>query len=341
MIKLINKSDNGDTLEFLANNPLLLSYCDLVESKKSGKATLKFNTKAHEVIYNDEPIEKNGVISAPTTPKEKFKIYALTFGGWLPLSFVDNSIVLVDKNIIEHMRNLNNNPSNKELQSQAWWMEMSQSSDIVLNPLLYAFEDYRMKLPSFMEFKESFEYASAVIATYSDRLRLVKFDDESFEAAYSIIQILSATIDSEIKFLMQTAPLVAKQHKAQEFSMIEQEINQCVKDNKLTENSLAYLLVMGCLYENGNHARKVLKPDELYTEKDAYNAIMDLTHLKVLILSRRLPEEKMFFCTDDYPLAALWLSLNPHDFVVRNGSINYKVDTSRLLAKKDSALEVE
>ena len=341
MIKFVNKSDNGDTLEFPVNDPLLLSYSDLVKSKKSGKATLKFNTKVNEVIYNGEPIEQNGVISAPTTPKENFKIYALTFGGWLPLSFVDNSIVLVDKNIIEHMRNLNNNPSNKELQSQAWWMEMSQSSDIVLNPLLYAFEDHRMKLPSYMEFRQSFKDASAIIATYSDRLRLIKFNDESFEAAYSIMQILSATINSEIKFLMQTAPLVAKQHKAQEFPMIEQKINQCAKNNKLPENSLTYLLVMGCLYENGTHARKVLKPNELYTDKHAYNAIMDLTHLKVLILSQRLPEEKMFFCTDDYHLAALWLSLSPHDFVVRNGNINYKIDTSRLLAKKDSALEVK
>ncbi len=340
MDKLKHIDKDGNTLEFLANDPVLLSHSDLLESKKLGQCTLKFRIKKNEAIFNGKTISKDDVFSIPTTPEEDFKIYAVTFGGWLPLPFVNDSVVLADKNIIENMRNLTNNPSNKELQSQAWWLSLSQNPTIAFNPILYAFEDYRQRMPSYAEFRQSIKEASSIMLAYYDRLHLVRFNNEGYEATYSILQMLSVEMENKIKFLTQIVPLVVKQVADHELSVVEQEIDQCVKKNNINENSLVRYLALGCIYElddgSGNiHAKNVLKPKEKYTEQNAYNTVMDLTHLEALISSHQVSGiKKMFFCTGDYHLAALWISLNPHNFTVHNGRIDYEVDTSRLLAKK-------
>ena len=118
---MTHKSDNGDVLKFSANDPVLLSYQDLLEAKEKGKEkyNLRFRIKAGEATFNESEIEENTIITIPTITKQKQFVFALTFGGWLPLPFIGESMILADRNVIDGIKKIHNT----DRQAMKWWID--------------------------------------------------------------------------------------------------------------------------------------------------------------------------------------------------------------------------
>ena len=206
---LKNISDNGDILEFNTDTPILLSYQELVNTKEKGKCNLKFKIKADKATLNGVVIQEDMTIAMTTIPKEKHTIYALTFGGWLPLPFVEDSIILADRNIIDRMKKISIGKINPELESTKWWIDKISHTNTIL-PVLYAYEGECRDFPSFDAFCRVFDEGAEIIQ--QNNLESVVYKANNYEASYQILESLKIDSEKEIEFLIGVAHLVALTH---------------------------------------------------------------------------------------------------------------------------------
>lgn len=324
--------DNGDILEFKTDGPILLSYQDLLDVKKSGKCNLKFEIKADEATLNGTALEEDRTEPMVTTPKEKHTIYALTFGGWLPLAFVGESMLLADRNFIDRMKKINEGRINSEFNSTKWWIDMLSPVNTIINPILYAYEGANREFPSFKDFCTVFDEGINIIQQYG--LKSTVYEEEDYRISYKILEILKVELEKEIEFLMKISPLLTGTPDMKE---TKKEVDYIADEIDLPPKSFAYLLVLGYVYEDRqkgkdyHHARGVLKKG-MNDRKVAYNVAIDLLHLKMLMLSKKLPfDNKTFFCTADFHLAAFWVGLNIHDVVVGDKDITFSLDYKNMM----------
>ncbi len=340
--KITHVADNGDIVEFLPNYPILLSYTDLMEAKDTGTCNLKFKIKPGEATSNKYPLEEYETISIHTTPDKEHTVFALSTDGWVPLPFVGKSIILADRNIIDGIKKMQIEHKKDAFQNMEWWMNISKYSDITINSMPYAYEGNHRKFPSFEKFCTSFNEAVDIIKAHN--MKAVEYEADNYKAAYDIVEKLKPEIEKEIDFLLTVAPMVANQHNDKVTQEIQAKIDNIVNESHLSTTSLAYILVLGCLYENKGslgrlHARKVLKPKLNYTREQAYNTIMDLLHLKMLLLSCKLPnKDKTFFCTADFHLAAFWIGLDIHNLTVEENSIRFSSYIDNILPRLDNSI---
>ncbi len=329
------ESDNGDIVEFKADEPILLSYQDMLDVKNSGKCNLKFRIKAGEATLNGTALEEDTTVTMLTTPKEKHTIYALTFGGWLPLAFAGESMMLADRNFLDRMKKIKIGQKNTELESTKWWTDMILHQNATIVPILYAYEGENREFPSFNDFCRIFDEGVKIIQQYSLKSTVYGLDD--YKISYQILENLKLETEKEIEFLIEVSPLVALTHDKKKRDEAQIKIDCAVEEIGLPESSLAYLLVLSCLYADGSkinsfHAREILKPKKVYSRENAYNTVMDLLHLKMLLLSKKLPfENKTYFCTADFHLAAFWVGLNVHDINVEEGNIMFSCDIENIM----------
>ena len=341
-LKIKHVSDNGDIVEFLPSRPILLSYTDLMEAKSTGRCNLKFKIKAGEATRNKCILEDYETISMHTTPDKEHTVFALAIDGWLPLPFTGKSIIIADRNIIDGIQKMQINNKKDDYQSMEWWMNISKYSDITINTMLYAYEGDHRKFPSFEEFCISFNEAVDIVKSYN--MKAIEYKADDYKAAYDIVEKLKPEIEKEIDFLLTVAPMVVNQHNDKVTQEIQAKIDDIVNESHLSTTSLAYILVLGCLYENKGslgrlHARKVLKPKLNYTREQAYNTIMDLLHLKMLLLSCKLPnKDKTFFCTADFHLASFWIGLDIHNLTVEENSIRFSSYIDNILPRLDNSI---
>ncbi len=335
-------SNNGDIVEFLPNHPILLSYTDLMEVKNTGSYNLKFRIKAGEATRNKCLLEGYETISMRVTPEKEHIVFALAISGWSSLPFVGKAIILADRNIIDGIKKMQMENKKDNFQNMKWWMDISKYSDITINSMPYAYEGDHQEFPSFEEFCTSFNEAVDIVKSYD--MKAIEYKADDYKAAYDIVEKLKPEIEQEIDFLLKTTPMVANQHDKKNTKEVLVQIKKIASDLCLSDSSLAYILVLGCLYENKSipkrlHARNVLNPKQIYSRKQAYNTVMDLLNLKMLLLSCKLPnKDKTFFCTADFDLAAFWVGLDVHNLTVEENSIRFSSYIDNILPRLDDSI---
>ena len=209
-----------------------------------------------------------------------------------------------------------------------WWFKLKGSQDIKINPVLYAFEGKNQTTPSFEEFCEEYNGAISILKNYSAFFSTVQYQEKHYQAAYNILLEKKDKFSRESSFLQLVAPLVVFKHKGKKFVEIEDEIKKYALQYELKDNSLSYLLVMSCLYEDTKGiiplvSREILKPKATYTEKMAFNTLSDLLGIELLLnIQKMATEEKFMLCTRDWALASFWVGLSPKYSHSNNGKMH-------------------
>ncbi len=87
-------------------------------------------------------------------------------------------------------------------------------------------------------------------------------------------------------------------------------------------------------------ARLVLKSSPDYSEGDAFNAMLDLTALDILIRGiANLPDRRMQLCTGDKGLALFWCGVQASDFRVEGGFCRYSLTPNLAILPADMVEE--
>ena len=168
------KAETGEIVDITPSKVLPLSYSDF--PTKGNNAS---NTFTLEVVADSIKIEGNngqqsgrGTASAKVNFHQPPSIFALVEGGWLPPPFVIPANFLVDRNVVSNIVKITGGVKNPELIHTDWWLSFFDKADFVINPVLYALEGDRQRLPSFEEFCRSFDRASEEIVKKFPSVRL-------------------------------------------------------------------------------------------------------------------------------------------------------------------------
>ncbi len=159
--RMTHVSDNGDKITFEPKEVKLLDYKALIKTKDENKTDLVFKICTDKFTLHDRDLKKekdyNTVSIYGWTPPHEQTVYALTIGGWLPFSFIDESSpIMVDSNVIDRIKKIVSGKNNDALVSTDWWLRPYRKSKLIINPLLYAMEGNKRASPIFQEFCQLF-----------------------------------------------------------------------------------------------------------------------------------------------------------------------------------------
>lgn len=238
-------------------------------------------------------------------------VFALVIGGWYPLAFAPNCILLLDRNILGILDQLDQTSGRNDLAAR---LDFLNNESHTLNPVLCALEGEKRSVPSKSEFTSSFQAARDKIRKYLPKARSVDFANAHFNAAYETLSQLSARYESESAFLISVAPIISQRRKDSDLESAQAEIFALCEKYRLSKNSLAVVAVLSCLYESKDGSepmigRHVVKPGDDYSQEDAHNAISDIRALEMLAATNGLNMGCASLCTRDKYLAAMWCGL--------------------------------
>ena len=350
MTTLINKislryvTEDGEELETIPDSFKPLGYEELTGSKSSYSIEVKAGPGKTKL--NGTTLEKGYTCNFPITFNEEVTIYVLVQGGWLPISFINHPNIIPDRNVISSIQQIKNGKIRNNTKSTAWWLTFHRKSDLTINPLLYACEGNKKRLPTFQEFCTSFDEASQDIKNFFPNAKVVSYTDKYiYKQAYELLLEISRKNAVEEEFLLETASLVAIRPPDNEIADIQDAIDNVALKLNILGESLAYYLVISCLYDakDGSgyqSARKVLKPNQNYKKEQAYNTISDLNAINLFIQSLSFPDIVFPICTCDKPLAAFWASINPIARSVKNRKINVSFQLTEHLFPRLESQEI-
>ena len=318
--------DNGDEAEAIPSSFIPLTFEDLFPI--DGLFKIKAKVDAGDLKINGETIEKDSTITIPTKFKHEMSIYSIVVNGWLPISFRNSNWIVPDRNLVSSIIQIKSNNLNNKNKSIEWWFDFIKKSDIKINPILYAFEGNKRRVPSYDEFCKSFDKAVTKISSYFTKEKIVNYDsDKYYQAGYSVLEEITKNQLNEIYFLIEAIPLISEHCPNNQLNKIQDDIDKIAIKYGIIGKSFLYLVVISCLYERNDDkyfkaARKILKPKQKYDETNAYNTIFDVNILNIFIQSWSIFKQPHPICTCDLGLVAFWSGLNP----IKVSSVNKKIN---------------
>jgi hypothetical protein len=335
-------------LEFIPNFAYPLGVSDIRRLADTKKAFVELEFQADNPIVNG--IVKSGSCRVSSTINfgEDTKIFGLVCGGWLPLPFVTPQQFLVDRNVVSALKKIRNGENFNDIASFQWWTKFFDNGTAIFNPLPYAFESGLQRTPTISEFRTSFQEGVSELIGAFPKCKVIRYDDDDiFDAVYSQLRAFDERNENEINFLMAACPIICERKTGKNVEEALDAILTEAKRTKVARGSFALIAVLSCLYESKGGSpesvgRQLLKPKRIYTETQAYNAISDLRHIKLLIVSHSYFKEREFaLCTRDIGLALFWSALSISSEVNPKMEIICNLNLSSYLFERLSLDEIE
>jgi hypothetical protein len=273
-----------------------------------------------------------GIAHSTVVFKEAPHPYALVPGGWLPLPLVIPPRFLVDSNVVADLRKLNAYPLRTDFDGFKYWMRLFENKAALFNPVPYAWEGQKGRAPNYAEFVEAFESGVSEIRAAVPGAAVVTFGPPEYQAALAIRSELETNAGREAAFLEAICPLLVDRIKQGKESRIEAAIFAACERHGVPRHSFVTIAAFSCLYEDQHGdvyeiGRHLLKPSRNYSAADAYNAVSDLGHLRLAIISGALYGTQPFsLATSDRALASFWCALRPVGRLDEHGDIDIESD---------------
>lgn len=265
------------------------------------------------------------------------KAIGLVRGGWLPSALAatrDNSAVILDRNVIGTITHYLEAGAPRGRKPD--FLELFAGRPILISPVICALEGNGRCLPDHVD-------AISQLMEVGNKLRRALPDARVLDAP-EIAARLGLFIDGyreQIErgqgFLLELAPQLSPVGKARR-SAFWANVMDAADRHGVPRRSLLVLAVLSAgLMPNGScPARSVLKPSPVYSGGDAFNAMLDLTALDVLIRGiANLPDHRIQLCTGDKGLALFWCGIQASDFRVEGASCIYSLTPNHAVLPDD------
>lgn len=316
-------TDDGAEVEMDSIGFEPFSFEELVLNNNSYNLKAKVKKVKINGLSENQLSSLNGTIEFHHRPTP----FALVNGGWLPMPLAHGKNFLVDRNVIENIKQIIVKGDKHE--DFQFWARFLNKGGIELNPLLYAFEGNKQKRPTFGAFIEEFSKAQTIISNYGFSTR--SYDLERYKAAYYELKATEERYEKYSNFLLETAPLLINTVKRGEEISKFFELEHIRERYLVESHSLVYILVLTYLFEVSDKyclGRKILKFSRKYRKKNTYNSLSDLYNLEFSVAINSIDYSNQYLLTTcDEGLAALWCALNPSgQYINQKLQINYRFD---------------
>lgn len=338
--------EDGRSIEFVPKSVEPLGLLELWATLEDERPAYHLNFVADNPIVDGQQQNGSGSIKATINFHETPTPFALVQGGWLPLPLVIPPMFLVDRNVVAHLRRLNDGASNDKLRAFKWWMQFFSEGSATFNPLPYAWEGGLRKTPSFQEFVSSFEEGVSEIRVALPKSKVITYGPDQYRAAYQMIQDFEPRALKEVAFLCAVCPLVADRANRSSEKQLLNTIVLNAESHGIGLNSLVFVVVLSCLYDDlqgraFSIGRRLLKPKRVYEADAAFNALADLRHIEVAAAGQVYFGDRSFsLSTCDHALASLWCALSPRGIYSEGHEIEFTFDLTKELFPRLSEGEI-
>jgi hypothetical protein len=273
------------------------------------------------------------------------KAVGLVLGGWYPLVFLDGHLLLIDRNILSTLRQLDSS-RRKDAEANRWWFQFLNKPYQRINPALCALESPFQRTPTFDEFREQYDSAYTDLKKLLPDAYVVDYTDPVYNAAYEMLRQFNERYQAEVQFLVEVAPWLSDRKSDVVIQKVEEKILDRARALRLLNGSMIVIAALSCLYESKDGAtpsvgRAILKPVRTFGLKEAHNAISDLRALELLVGGSALERGKVALCTLDRGLAAFWCALQVKNPVWENNALNYSFTLDEQIFPRLSRSELE
>jgi hypothetical protein len=316
-LKFTAALDSGHRVEFTPQQVQPLTLVDLHATASGANPSLQISWAATELMIDGGQAAPDGIIHSTVVFQEAPRPYALVPGGWLPLPLAIPPRFLVDSNVVADLRKLNSYPLRTDLVGFDLWMRLFENGAALFNPVPYAWEGQQGRAPDYAEFVEAFESGASEIRAAIPGAAVVTFGPAEYSAALAIRSEFETNACREAAFLEAICPFLVDRIRQGKESRIEAAIFAACERQGVPRNSLVTIAALSCLYEDQQGAaypigRHILKPSRNYSAEAAYNAVSDIGHLRLAIISSALHGNQGFaLATSDRALASFWCALRP------------------------------
>ncbi|WP_338687783.1 hypothetical protein V5279_22620 [Bradyrhizobium sp. 26S5] len=301
-----------------------LGYAELIQARPDKKLTISINWDGTQIIdTNIEGLDKkvlsnaNGVLESHFTSRA----IGLVKGGWLPPAFAatNSSTILIDRNIVSQI--VGRFDRGKAVGADPDFLDLFADQPVKINPLLFAMEGNTRAIPTAEQVRDQLDEVITKLRTALPSAKLV-VGPGSLQGALGLIEDTRAGITRKQQFLMRLAPSLATPVSRADMPARRDEVFATADQCGVSRSSLVVLAALSAaFFGNGvSPAKRLLKFKAGYREEDAYNALVDLRSLEMLIyLFAFFPDESTMLCTADRNLALFWTGIRASNFE-RNGA---------------------
>ncbi len=273
--------------------------------------------------------------------------YALVPGGWLPMPLAMPTNFMVDRNVVAQLKNIKSGAQRLDTEAVEWWGNFFKDGTATFNPLSYAWESSKRRMPTYDEFYISIAEGTQELRMAFPLCKVIQFDEHALSSVYEVLSSFQARAEMETQFLVKVCPLIANiVAKGKEHSMLKQVI-QIAKAHGIVSFSPIFTATISCLYEDNTGrqfsiGRKLLKPKAVYSPEMAFNAISDMRQLELTVAGHGcFGSEAFHLATCDKALAALWCAIEPIGEVNNESNITINYHLNKILTPRLSQEELE
>jgi hypothetical protein len=192
--------------------------------RRGTNPSFKISWSATQVAIDGDPQPSDGLFHAAVTFQEAPRPYALVPGGWLPLPLAIPPRLLVDRNVIAHLRKIRCNPTQPTLHDFQWWMHLLGDGVALFSPLPYAWEGEYRRSPGYAEFVRAFDEGAAEIRAALPNAAVVTYGPDEYRTAFAIRSAYEVNACREAAFLAAVCPLLVDRVKRGEEEAVEKQI---------------------------------------------------------------------------------------------------------------------
>lgn len=335
-VELKFEDEAGHSIEIVPTYFHPLGLAEISALPTSGQSEIVLTVEGKNAVVDGKPTDGSAQVKSRIKFLKPPSVYTLVQAGWLPPPFVSPPRFLVDRNVVVALRKLRQGKGVQNDFTLQWWTGLVPQG-ATFNPLPYAIEGSQRRRPTKAEFKSAYDEGARELYSAFPNSEIVQFDGDAYDAAYSIVEAFRARTESEVRFLLNTCPIVRDRLPVGAESDVRDRVFQVADSCCVSRTSLAVLSVLSCLYESPNGippaiGRAIVKPTACYTERDAFNALSDLRHIELAAAIYTIFAQEAFsLCTCDKALAMLWCALSLRGTLIPNDGINFKFELTREL----------
>ena len=196
-----------------------------------------------------------------------------------------------------------------------WFIQGLGLDSEMLNPLLYVLEGERQRPPTSAELRRELNRARNALTRALPSAKVIPVNKQLRTAIEGIAKDIQLNLKEEIDFLTKAVPLVRHAASPSKRLTLETDILNLAKQCGVSSKSLVVLAVISCIYDEKSPTgilpgRRLLKPKAVYSARAAYNAVMDIRFLTLLISGQAsFKSDDLVLYTGDLGLAAFWSAL--------------------------------
>jgi hypothetical protein len=295
-----------------------LGYAALANAKLHKNLTLDLEFHNAKAVA-DSNLDGSQSYTVKATLESRFtsRTVALVDGGWLPPAFaaiVPNATILADRNVVSQI--ISRFENGRAVGKEPDFLDLFVDKAVRINPLLFAMEGNAKKIPSAELVRMQLEEAVAKLRAALPSANLVVGPD-SLRGALGIIEESRLGIERKQRFLLRVAPSLAAPVRNDKMRRQWNEVLAAADDCLVPRSSLVVLAALSSVFvqKGRSPAKGLLKLRQNYTEEHAYNALVDLRSLELLIyMLAFFPEHRTAFLTADKDLALFWTGIKASNF---------------------------